>query len=114
MALDAEDGKFEGIPGLISENFKILAEACQERGMEVYKSGGGHFLCAGISKFNLSEMDFVRHMLDKSGVGVLPMSLFYCDPEEASRTAQPAVRMAVCKQKETILEAAKRIRNADL
>ena len=109
-AFDAEKGDFEGVPDLISRNFKVMAEACREKGFEVYPADGGHFLCAGVRNFGMTEMEIVELLLERAGVAVLPLSVFYAN----SKGAEPAIRIAICKKETTIREAAKRIRAADL
>ena len=59
-----------------------------------------------VSRFGFEDaMAFVRHMIERVGVGALPGSSFY---EHASKGAQ-TLRFAFCKREETLCEAVSRL-----
>ncbi|GAB5369720.1 hypothetical protein AAMO2058_001429700 [Amorphochlora amoebiformis] len=111
VAFDMEDGSFEGIPRMIHQNYLDMSEACRSAGLTPYRADGGHFLIAGIEKLieaGLTEMDVVKRLLE-AGVSTLPLSMF------ASQSYQEkAIRIAICKSRETILEAGRRLKACDI
>jgi len=110
VALEEEDGSFEGIPEMIAENYRVMSEACSVAGLDPYPADGGHFLCAGTG--DLEEFEVVERLVRGAGVMVLPLSSFACDLD--SSAAGRGIRIAICKKRETMAEAAKRLKGIDL
>ncbi|CAM9133106.1 unnamed protein product [Sphacelaria rigidula] len=113
VALEAEDGKFEGIPALIEENARVLGDVLREKGFGVTQPQGGHFLVADTSPLGMKGFECAKLLLTQAKVGVVPGLIFYFpDPSGADGgdLDYPLLRFAICKRRETIEDAVQRIR----
>nr|AIT70212.1 aspartate aminotransferase [Sargassum integerrimum] len=113
VALEAEDGTFEGIPKLVEGNAELLGNALREKGFGVTQPEGGHFLVADTSPLGLKGVECAKLMLTNAKVSVVPGIIFYFADPNADKNVdldRPLLRFALCKRRDTIEEAVRRIR----
>ena len=84
----------------------ILRNGLEAAGFHCARPEGAYYLMTDVSRFGFEDaMAFVRHMIERVGVGALPGASFY---EHASTGAQ-TLRFAFCKREETLREAVSRL-----
>jgi aspartate/methionine/tyrosine aminotransferase len=86
----------------------FLVAVLREVGFEVSVPQGAYFALASIRELtNEDDVTFARRLIDEAGVAAIPPSAFYSrDLEEGRRL----LRFAFCKKRETLEEAADRLR----
>ena len=101
---------------ILASNAQILASALTASGLKVYPPGGGFFLVASVKNIKSVDADAIQYCknLARRGakVSAVPMTPFY-DPSSPENPTD-LVRFAICKKRETIAEAARRIRENPL
>ncbi|CAM9799004.1 unnamed protein product, partial [Laminaria digitata] len=123
VALEAEDGSFEDIPKLVEGNALLLGDALREKGFAITQPQartGGHFLVADTTPLGLKGLECAKLLLTHAKVGVVPGIIFYfADPKDSNGGGgnnggvdmdRPLLRFAICKRRDTIEEAVRRIR----
>nr|AIT70227.1 aspartate aminotransferase [Dictyopteris undulata] len=119
VALEAEDGTFEGIPKIVEENARILGDALREKGFGVSQPKGGHFLVADTSGLGMKGSECARFLLKEAKVATVPGMIFFLDDPKGAGGEDgmgavdkdiPLLRFAICKRRDTIDEAVRRIR----
>ena len=101
---------------ILASNAQILASALTASGLKVYPPEGGFFLVASVKNIKSVDADAIQYCknLARRGakVSAVPMTPFY-DPSSPENPTD-LVRFAICKKRETIAEAARRIRENPL
>jgi len=101
---------------ILASNANLLASALTASGLKVYPPEGGFFLVASVKNIKSVDGDAIQYCknLARRGakVSAVPMTPFY-DPC-SSENPTDLVRFAICKKRETIAEAARRIRENPL
>jgi len=101
---------------ILASNAQILASALTASGVKVYPPEGGFFLVASVKNIKSVDGDAIQYCknLARRGakVSAVPMTPFY-DPSSPENPTD-LVRFAICKKRETIAEAARRIRENPL
>ena len=101
---------------ILASNAQILASALTASGLTVYPPEGGFFLVASVKNIKSVDGDAIQYCknLARRGakVSAVPMTPFY-DPSSPENPTD-LVRFAICKKRETIAEAARRIRENPL
>jgi len=101
---------------ILASNAQILASALTASGLKVYPPEGGFFLVASVKNIKSVDGDAIQYCknLARRGAKVraVPMTPFY-DPSSPENPTD-LVRFAICKKRETIAEAARRIRENPL
>ena len=101
---------------ILASNAQILAFALTASGLKVYPPEGGFFLVASVKNIKSVDGDAIQYCknLARRGakVSAVPMTPFY-DPSSPENPTD-LVRFAICKKRETIAEAARRIRENPL
>ena len=101
---------------ILASNAQILASALTASGLKVYPPEGGFFLVASVKNIKSVAGDAIQYCknLARRGakVSAVPMTPFY-DPSSPENPTD-LVRFAICKKRETIAEAARRIRENPL
>ena len=101
---------------ILASNAQILASALTASGLKVYPPEGGFFLVASVKNIKSVDGDAIQYCknLARRGakVSAVPMTPFY-DPSSPENPTD-SVRFAICKKRETIAEAARRIRENPL
>eukprot|EP00904_Undaria_pinnatifida_P001078 jgi/Undpi1/10971/HiC_scaffold_30.g13272.m1 len=120
VALEAEDGLFEDIPKLVEGNALLLGDALREKGFAITQPQGGHFLVADTTPLGLKGLECAKLLLTQAKVGVVPGIIFYFDDpknsnggaggKEGADNDRPLLRFAICKRRDTMEEAVRRIR----
>ncbi|CAM9198596.1 unnamed protein product [Scytosiphon promiscuus] len=113
VALGVEDGSFEGIPKLVEGNAELLGNALEEKGFAVTQPQGGHFLVADTTPLGLKGLECAKLLLTHAKVGVVPGVIFYFPDNTGVDPDRPLLRFAICKRRDTIEEAVRRIREMD-
>ena len=107
----------DGNAQILQENATILAEALTSSGCKVYPCEGGFFLVASVKNIKSIQGDAVKYCkkLAREGalVSAVPLTPFY-NPDNGDSNPTDLVRFAICKRRETILEAARRIKEFPL
>merc|ERR1712216_347468 len=97
---------------ILASNAQILASALTASGLKVYPPEGGFFLVASVKNIKSVDGDAIQYCknLARRGakVSAVPMPPFYAPSSPENPT--DLVRFAICKKRETIAEAARRIR----
>ncbi len=84
---------------------KMLA-ALEEIGFRCLHPHGAYYIMADIAGFGFpSDVEFARYLVEEIGVGVVPGSSFYREPEFGKQQ----VRFTYCKQDATLDEALRRL-----
>lgn len=91
-----------------TERRDFLASALTAAGFDVHLPRGTYFILAGYSRLSdLDDIAYSRKLVETIGVAAIPPSVFYPrHPELAGRM----LRFAFCKKRETLEEAAERLR----
>ena len=101
---------------ILASNAQILASALTASDLKVYPPEGGFFLVASVKNIKSVDGDAIQYCknLARRGakVSAVPMTPFY-DPSSPENPTD-LVRFAICKKRETIAEAARRIRENPL
>ena len=101
---------------ILASNANLLASALTASGLKVYPPEGGFFLVASVKNIKSVDGDAIQYCknLARRGakVSAVPMTPFY-DPSSPENPTD-LVRFAICKKRETIAEAARRIRGNPL
>ncbi|CAL6403789.1 unnamed protein product [Bathycoccus prasinos] len=101
---------------ILASNANLLASALTASGLKVYPPEGGFFLVASVKNIKSVDGDAIQYCknLARRGakVSAVPMTPFY-DPSSPENPTD-LVRFAICKKRETIAEAARRIRENPL
>lgn len=101
---------------ILASNAQILASALTASSLKVYQPEGGFFLVASVKNIKSVDGDAIQYCknLARRGakVSAVPMTPFY-DPSSPENPTD-LVRFAICKKRETIAEAARRIRENPL
>nr|AIT70241.1 aspartate aminotransferase [Petalonia fascia] len=113
VALGVEDGSFEGIPKLVEGNAELLGKALTDKGFAVTQPQGGHFLVADTTPLGLKGLECAKLLLTHAKVGVVPGVIFYFPDDTGVDPDRPLLRFAICKRRDTIEEAVRRIREMD-
>ncbi|CAN0293546.1 unnamed protein product [Pylaiella littoralis] len=113
VALGVEDGSFEGIPELVEGNAELLGAALTGKGFTVTRPQGGHFLVADTTPLGLKGLECARMLLTHAKVGVVPGVIFYFPDNTGIDPDRPLLRFAICKRRDTIEEAVRRIREME-
>lgn len=77
----------------------------QEAGLSPIMPRGAYYMMCDISRFGLSDVEFVRLMIEQVGVAAVPGTSFYANKEAGSRY----VRFAFPKKPETLQAAKERL-----
>lgn len=99
---------FEELAREYTERRDFLVEVLREVGFEVSVPQGAYFVLASIRDLtDEDDVTFARRLIDEAGVAAIPPSAFYArDLEEGRRL----LRFAFCKKRETLEQAAERLR----
>ena len=91
----------EPLQMLLSQRRRYLCDGLDEMGFEVIEPEGTFFCLAGFKAFSAKrDTDFARELITGSaGVALIPISVFYPDPEEAP---QHYLRFCFAKRQETL------------
>lgn len=93
---------------LMRSNAELLSAALQAAGLDPCPAFGGYFLTLDVSATGLDDFAFAQMFVREARVGVAPMRVFCSGSEGGGATH--LVRIAVCKERATIEEAAARVR----
>uniref|UniRef100_A0A7S1XAJ8 Aminotransferase class I/classII large domain-containing protein n=1 Tax=Tetraselmis chuii TaxID=63592 RepID=A0A7S1XAJ8_9CHLO len=104
-ALKAEDGSFDNTPERMAETAKMLCDALTELGLPVTTPRGGYFIVADLSSTGLTDMQFIKALIQAARVACTPMSVFYTSSDAPNNL----VRFAICKNRQTIVDAIQRL-----
>lgn len=86
------------------EKRELMFEILTEAGLDPIKPEGAYYMMADITKYGLSEVEFVTRMIERVGVAAVPGSAFFRKGTDRDRTRW--IRFAFPKKPET-LEAAR-------
>ncbi|MFN3428746.1 MAG: pyridoxal phosphate-dependent aminotransferase [Candidatus Sericytochromatia bacterium] len=84
---------------------QLMHEVLQSAGLNPVLPQGAYYMMADVSPFGLSDVAFVKHMIEQVGVAAVPGTSFYADKAAGSRW----VRFAFPKKPETLEAARERL-----
>jgi aminotransferase len=85
----------------------LLLEILERVGFRCYKPQGAYYVMTDIAGFGFpDDIAFARYLVSEIGVAVVPGSSFYSHPADGRQQ----VRFAFCKTRETLAEAARRLK----
>ena len=88
----------------------LLAGGLGAIGFKVAMPQGTYFMLADHTRFGFdNDVDFVKHLIEKTGVAAIPPSAFYHRPEDGASL----VRFAFCKDEATLRAAIERLAGLD-
>ncbi len=106
-ALGAPDDFFDEMRSSYRAKRDFLASGLENLGFEVHSPQGTYFMMAGHESFGIGDdMDFCRHLVEKTRVVAIPPSVFYHQPADGASL----VRFAFCKDEDTLGEALERMK----
>ncbi|GEK33576.1 aminotransferase class I/II-fold pyridoxal phosphate-dependent enzyme [Kurthia sibirica] len=102
VALDNAEEITEELRTVFSRRHKILANGLLNIGWEVVPSTGGMFVYAKYPQQQFNDIDFVYHVIEQTGVVIVPGSIF-------GKSGENYVRIALVQPEELIIEALERL-----
>jgi aminotransferase len=85
----------------------LLLHGLEGAGLRPWTPEGAYYILCDIAAFGFeNDVAFVQHMIERAGVAAVPGSSFFNDPANGSHL----IRFCFCKREETILEAARRLK----
>ncbi len=105
-AIEQGDAYYPELRDLYSGKRTILLSALREAGFACHSPQGAYYIMADFSalRFEGTDTDFARYLIEKVGVAAVPGSSFYRSGEGAR-----FVRFTFSKSEETLAEAARRL-----
>jgi len=95
--------------GLMEGNARLLAESFQKNiGVKTYPTDGGYFLVVDCSPLDMQDKDFLADLALRCGIVGVPMRLMY-NQNEGKELDCKLTRFAICKDRNTIMEAVNRL-----
>ncbi len=90
---------------IYQEKRDLLANALKDSRFEIQPSKGGFFMLARFQKISyLSDVQFVRKLIEEYGVATIPVSAFYSDATDLG-----VIRLSFSKDDATLEEGARRL-----
>jgi len=90
-------------------NAALLVGALGRMGLRGHPPGGGCFVVADVGASGMTDVEWCRAALEAAGVGCVPLSAFYAGAGEGTDVPRSLVRIAICKTRATVEEAAARL-----
>jgi methionine aminotransferase len=101
---------FSEVAGFFSAKRELLLRELAGSGLTLPPAQGSYFQLADYGQLpglaGLNDVQFTEKLINEAGVAVIPLSPFYREPPPDMRI----VRLCVAKRDETLVEAARRIR----
>lgn len=112
LAEHMEDASpYRELPAFYQEKYRTLTEGLKNTRFRPLPSQGTFFLLADYSAVSdLPESEFARWLTTEHGVGVIPVSAFYQQPDAPSSN-HSLIRFCFAKQDQTLGEAIRRLKN---
>ncbi|GEK31279.1 aminotransferase [Kurthia zopfii] len=102
VALDNAEEITESLREVFSKRHHLLSNGLKEIGWDVVPSSGGMFVYAKYPQQQFNDIDFVYHVIEKTGVVMVPGSIF-------GQSGKNYVRIALVQPEELIQEALNRL-----
>jgi len=109
---DEPETFYTDLASQFESNFKLLAASLTKLGAKVCSVDGeigGYFLVADVSGLGKTAIEFCKWLAEERKVACVPLDVFYEPRPADSDWSCSLVRFAICKQRETIEEACKKI-----
>lgn len=104
-ALEHGDGYYEHLAELYLSKRDRLLSVLNESGFKTWTPYGAYYIMTDISGLtDMSDVEFVRHMIQEIGVAAVPGSSFYRNP----KAGRHMVRFAFCKTPDLLDQVAER------
>jgi len=102
----AEPARYEALPGFFARKRGLLRDALAGTGFELLPCAGSYFQLARYDAFSDEPAAaFAQRLVREVGVATIPLSAFYQDG-----TDHRVIRFCFAKRDETLVEAARRLR----
>jgi methionine aminotransferase len=102
----AEPARYEALPGFFARKRDLLRDALAGTGFELLPCAGSYFQLARYDAFSDEPAAaFAQRLVREVGVATIPLSAFYQDG-----TDHRVIRFCFAKRDETLVEAARRLR----
>jgi len=100
-ALDSEDEVKQNVEKIESRR-RVMNEAFEELPLSFYPPDGGFYFFLRFQNEELDSLDFAKRLLKEKGVSIVPGRIY-------GRRYSSSFRVALCQEKEVLIEAARRI-----
>ncbi len=111
IALKMDQSYYEILAKEYQERRDYLAKALDKSGFKVYLPQGAYYIMTDVSYFGFSDdVAFARYLVERGGVATVPGSSFYSHPSLGANK----VRFCFPKRRETLEQAAEKLRNVKL
>lgn len=105
-ALRAPDSYYDELAAAYRSRRDLLVGGLTDLGFEVFTPAGTYFMLADHTSFGFADdVQFVRHLIETTGVAAIPPSAFYHRREDGASL----VRFAFCKDEDTLAAAIDRL-----
>ncbi|HET9475749.1 MAG TPA: aminotransferase class I/II-fold pyridoxal phosphate-dependent enzyme [Steroidobacteraceae bacterium] len=109
--LERHPDAWRGVAAFFSAKRDLLRERLAGSGLVMPPAQGSYFQLADYASLGgdlaaCNDVEFTERLINEAGVAVIPLSPFYREPPADMRV----VRLCVAKRDETLVEAARRIR----
>jgi methionine aminotransferase len=111
LYLERHPDAWRKVAGFFSAKRDLLRSSLAGSGLVLPPAQGSYFQLANYGELagfaELDDVQFTEKLINEAGVAVIPLSPFYREPPAGMRI----VRLCVAKRDETLIEAARRIRD---
>lgn len=105
-ALKLPEGYYTKLADMYDKKRRLMMRFLDEAGLEYHRPEGAYYILATAPPAFKDGQELTDHLLEKSGIAVLPATALYHDKELGRRK----VRFAYCKKDTTLQEAGRRLR----
>jgi len=107
-ALRIDRSYYENLAREYEERRNFLAHILDEAGFRIYRPNGAYYIMTDIGHFGFTnDLDFAFYLVEKFGLATVPGSSFYSH----SSLGKAKVRFCFPKKKETLQQAAEKLRH---
>lgn len=102
LALNMPDSYYQKLAKDYQAKRDMLLGILEGAGFRCFRPDGAYYIMTDVSGFGFrDDYEFVRHMIETSGVAAVPGSSFFADSKDGSKI----IRFCFCKKYETLEEA---------
>jgi len=106
-AFDLPQSYYDALKASYAAKLAMIAEACDEAGLGVFRPQGSYYLLADVSRLgHPSDREAAAWILSTAGVTSIPGSSFHADPEDGRQQ----IRLCFAKKDHELEEACRRLR----
>lgn len=107
VALAMPDSYYTEMASQYLKRRNYMLDILQECGLEAFTPEGAYYIICSVKNLGRGrDVDVCRYLIEEIGVAAVPVSSFYCGPEDGAQM----IRFCFCKRYETLNVAAARLR----